>query len=501
MARRRNGASPSRIIKLYKHMSEEQCKMIVYADSLVVQNLEIPTTKPRITAWTRNLLHQIIKQDTNRDGSFGKLKKKRKICEAVKKVLAGFTEVLGTFIQEMVAAEDSAEPSVRRSKRSRIEKKYDDEEEIEEDSEYEAEEEDYDDSSDECSLDPEDESEEEEDQDDNEASPEDKAKHEHEYQGGNKLGNADRRRSRLMLRQSPTKAVDVVKNVDEDCNPREKSPATSASVAKDDGSPWSLDSLPLDVLEEWEAKAIEMHNNAKGKLKIGIQDTPMSAVASSSKANVTVPSRIGSAQLLRTQPATASTPGPINEIPSSSKPNDIGSSRTASAQVLRTQPAAGSNPGAATEERAEGDSSVTPDYAPTPRRALKMAAELQSPYVEIAKKISFKCNNAVMMVYNVVCLCSGRPTRSCNRNAFIINYLFNYAILGDMVESVKPRGKLKNTIAEIGICVLNDKKTRSATRFVMPLYVSIFFPVLQKLVKEDEHSGALLFDCAKFAQQ
>ena len=47
---------------------------IIYADSLAVPNVEIPTTMPRIAAWTRNLLDEVIKLDTNRDGSFGMLK-------------------------------------------------------------------------------------------------------------------------------------------------------------------------------------------------------------------------------------------------------------------------------------------------------------------------------------------------------------------------------------------------------------------------------------------
>ena len=32
---------------------------------------------------------------------------------------------------------------------------------------------------------------------------------------------------------------------------------------------------------------------------------------------------------------------------------------------------------------------------------------------------------------------------------------------------------MKNTIAEVGIYVLNGKKKRGATRFVMPLYVTV----------------------------
>jgi len=58
-------------------------------------------------------------------------------------------------------------------------------------------------------------------------------------------------------------------------------------------------------------------------------------------------------------------------------------------------------------------------------------------------------------------------------SVIIINYHATYATLGHLVESVKPRGKMKNTIVEIGIYVINGKKTRAATRRVLPLYVSV----------------------------
>ena len=57
----------------------------------------------------------------------------------------------------------------------------------------------------------------------------------------------------------------------------------------------------------------------------------------------------------------------------------------------------------------------------------------------------------------------------------IINYEFNHATLGDLVDSVKPGGKMKNTIAEIGIYVINGKKTRGAIKCVMALHVSVSF--------------------------
>jgi len=53
---------------------------------------------------------------------------------------------------------------------------------------------------------------------------------------------------------------------------------------------------------------------------------------------------------------------------------------------------------------------------------------------------------------------------------------------------------LKNTIAEVGIYVLNGKKKRGATRFVMPLYVTVsralhffLFPLALPGRKQQQH--------------
>jgi len=52
------------------------CLVILYMDSLVIPGLDIPTTKPCISAWSGKLLRNAIKLDTNSDGSFGKLRLK-----------------------------------------------------------------------------------------------------------------------------------------------------------------------------------------------------------------------------------------------------------------------------------------------------------------------------------------------------------------------------------------------------------------------------------------
>ncbi|KAG2573233.1 hypothetical protein PVAP13_7KG246700 [Panicum virgatum] len=119
-----------------------------------------------------------------------------------------------------------------------------------------------------------------------------------------------------------------------------------------------------------------------------------------------------------------------------------------------------------------------------------MNAALQSLYAEAAPKIPFKCSWGVSKVYNDVCMCSGR--------ALVINYKSTFAVLGDLVDLVKSEGRLKNTIAEVSINVLNGKNKRGATRFVMPLYVTIFFPVIQQLVENNEHSGHYFFIVLNF---
>ncbi|RLN11934.1 hypothetical protein C2845_PM09G05240 [Panicum miliaceum] len=68
----------------------------------------------------------------------------------------------------------------------------------------------------------------------------------------------------------------------------------------DDASLWSLDNIPYEVLQEWEAQAIEINRQAKAKGKFGLQDTPRSAQAPTSKPSDTGPSGTASAQALRT---------------------------------------------------------------------------------------------------------------------------------------------------------------------------------------------------------
>ncbi|CAD6220545.1 unnamed protein product [Miscanthus lutarioriparius] len=68
--------SPSLKTQQPKWAKEDLLRDILYVDSLLVDNVQIPSTMPIVAAWSRKLLDQVIKLDTNCDGSFGKLKLK-----------------------------------------------------------------------------------------------------------------------------------------------------------------------------------------------------------------------------------------------------------------------------------------------------------------------------------------------------------------------------------------------------------------------------------------
>lgn len=64
---------PSSVFKIFLQ--------ILYVDSLIVDKVVIPSTTPRVAAWSKKLLDHVIKEDTKNDGSFGKLKACIKIVQ------------------------------------------------------------------------------------------------------------------------------------------------------------------------------------------------------------------------------------------------------------------------------------------------------------------------------------------------------------------------------------------------------------------------------------
>ena len=210
----------------------------------------------------------------------------------------------------------------------------------------------------------------------------------------------------------------------------------------DQGSAWSLDGLPIEVFERFEAEAIRKHEQAKAKLKVGSTSTT-----------------------------------PTTGLPASKNGNEASSSKHQAATIvtMNAEPTPQAR-GIPTGASLEGDSSITPEYTLAPRRAFKTAAALQSPYVEIApRRMSFKCSKEICKVYDAVCKFTGMATRSrsikyvnfydlltCSLFSFfiktkhgflhhiifvfltlffssviIINYHFTCATLGHLVESVK----------------------------------------------------------------
>ncbi|KAG2629464.1 hypothetical protein PVAP13_3KG468401, partial [Panicum virgatum] len=258
---------------------------------------------------------------------------------------------------------------------------------------------------------------------------------------------------------------DIMKSIEE-ATPLETCPPTPPTGKTD--SRWTLDGLPNEEYLLWEAEAIRVHEQAKPKQHKG---------STSNSQSIEDPTNNKCYN-----PISA----PSNKLTMHAAPTPQATGITAAASV-------------------EGDSSITPLCVPPPRRAFKLGAALQSPYILIEpRRMPFKCSKEVCKVYDAVCMFARRSTRSKSSEQPIINYIFNFASLGHLADSVKPGGKLKNTIAEIGIYVINGKKKRGATRQVLPLHVSTFlqhnqsgmaavtqilFPVLQKLVQSDEHSG------------
>ncbi|RLN11628.1 hypothetical protein C2845_PM09G10370 [Panicum miliaceum] len=286
----------------------------------------------------------------------------------------------------------------------------------------------------------------------------------------------------------PTPDCHIMKFIDEPTPPVKESNTNAHVPQEAPGSALSLDGFDNKVYEIWEAQAIQINEQAKAKHRSADAATaaaamPAAAATSAAAAASTGPrSEFSNTKLLGATSKVAGTPQ-VN-----------GTSFYAAAEATRTESSNIKTPGAttkvggtpqafsisktsgATEKVAAteqtGDLSITPDYAPPPRRGLKMTAALQSPYVDVARKISFKCSASVVKVYNAVRMSSGRSTRASKKKEVIMNYLFNYATLGHLADSVKPGGKLINTIAEIGIHVINGKKTRGATRWVMPLHIT-----------------------------
>ncbi|XP_039798463.1 uncharacterized protein LOC120663647 [Panicum virgatum] len=249
----------------------------------------------------------------------------------------------------------------------------------------------------------------------------------------------------------PVPDCDIMKFIEEPTPPKQAEEARSA----DSVSAWSLDGYDEAVYDSWEAEAIRISNETKANKNQSQKSCGILQGSSDSKE----------------APGTLQGSSDRKEAPKINK-SEVIVIEAATSQGEATLQETKKNYNA-TAEPGSGEKSITPAYAPPRMRDLKTAAVLQSPFVNIGKKMSVKCSKDVLRVYNAVCLCSGRSTRSKQRDAVIINYLFTYATWGHLADSAKPGGKLLNTIAEVGIYAMNGKKTRGATKRIMPLHISV----------------------------
>ena len=169
----------------------------------------------------------------------------------------------------------------------------------------------------------------------------------------------------------------------------------------------------------FEEQAIHMHKLAQAKFNRTAPDTPNAAAAAFSTPNV------ATAASSTPKAAAAASITPNAATAPSSTANAAAASTTSNAAPLPSQ--------VLTKESAmktEGESSVaasiTPNYSPAPRRMHKMPAALQSPYVEVVRKVSFKCSRDVARVYEAVCSCPERRTRSNNREYVCLISLLSF---------------------------------------------------------------------------
>ncbi|CAL4980346.1 unnamed protein product [Urochloa decumbens] len=565
-----------------------QLLAILYADSLEVHKVQPPPTKPRIAAWTRKMLDTVIKEDTNRDGSFGKLKlknlghsvlqdpfiqmddiqrfvsskahrgmtvqKKRKLCQAVSNVMCGVTQLLTTFLHEVGAFsaenEDTDEPSLRRSKRKRTTEP----EEAELVSDDEAEDSDYEES-DFVGVDSTDESDYEDDGDGHSMDAEDTNNMNTTAETGEDVGNTPDRAHGHTYSSNPqheqTDELDGVPLISrlramqeaENQRLREQSAAHHDAVCEP--IPLQVEPPTMEDMVPPASKPVIRKERFGGRLKLPVTtgtnfDAAKDKLGEGCSHNISTEIPVAKSDSLDftppdfdimksinehepTQPQEQqSTPQPekqpghqglepgsvfsldqidagLLQLIEEDAIQRIQERKARSAQLER--PPAGdilgdheapqastdiataavgtaTTPASMRPEPASVNSSVTPAYQPAPRRRLRKAAVLQSPYVDFTAAKSFRCSKEVCDVYNAVLASQRSSTRSSqeastssNKDVIIINYFDFHVTLKELASSVTPRGKLDSVVAEIGIYAI-DQRGKKATKRVLPLRVS-----------------------------
>ncbi|CAD6240320.1 unnamed protein product [Miscanthus lutarioriparius] len=519
--------------KMGKRRSFKGCLLvlvILYVDSLLVDNVQIPYTMPRVAAWSRKLLDQVIKLDTNNDGSFGKLKskgpsystpqpslfhmddirrfvsskvpsgnsdqKKSMLNTAVSQFCFGFTKLLDTIFGKKTQQTNAFQigqvvPScAQRQTRAMSRRGHVDEDESL------------------CQESKEDLSSDENgdgDTDQDEDSKDEDSDSDHETafddDGNGNLSPVLEEEDEGIEKQDEddTASLEEPKldatRVDKQCNvqpPVDSSTRVEAQV--DD----SEDLVPLKVcLERLQALKVKdkkdtttssepqppeiippeptikpKSNAQRMKEKLRLPPSGDSCCTRSCPLDFTPPD-INIVKFVDSQGgpnnfAGATSTAPIEKRNLLSWKNDalIEFEKKKVKLAVDFQASDPVPPPSTSKEPASGNSSVTPAYEPHPRRIQKRPAALRSPYIDFATKRTFHYSKDVCDLYAAVCAHG-------NASVIMINFWSFYVTLDHLALSVNPGGKLMSPVAEIAIYTIDDTSRKTVKR-VLPLRVSTF---------------------------
>ncbi|KAK1669076.1 hypothetical protein QYE76_057235 [Lolium multiflorum] len=124
-------------------------------------------------------------------------------------------------------------------------------------------------------------------------------------------------------------------------------------------------------------------------------------------------------------------------------------------------------------------SSITPVAHEYEKRISKPGQYAKSPFVNSQTSRTFYVNKSVDEVYSMVCQHGWKhaPRDPFNKE-IVIDLDDIYVSLGDLADSVRPRNKLYNTVAEIGINIIK-RENQNPKKVIMPLRIAVCFPTLQ----------------------
>jgi len=105
------------VLKMQKRNSVQGCLLyivVLYLDALSVTNLNIPDSLPRISVWNKNLINKVLRLDTYRDGSFGKLMLKGTANSIVEESILGGIHEIHRFVASKIPTNMNAQVCKKR---------------------------------------------------------------------------------------------------------------------------------------------------------------------------------------------------------------------------------------------------------------------------------------------------------------------------------------------------------------------------------------------------